>query len=161
MAEPRVRTRVLRRFARLVVLSGALVVAACGSVNLTPAPASPTDFAGLVGRLAVAKISVDQYVSGDAGCLDFDLVPTAISFHAQGLDQATPVKLYLYVFRNRASWDKLRATVATCAQSFVTDPGTFDEIDQSPYILAGQGPWAAQFKAALRTTLEIGAGTGG
>ena len=161
MADSPVSARLPGRLARLPILGVALLVAACGSINLTPAPASPTDFAGLVGRLAAAKVSVDQYVSGDAGCLDFDLVPTAISFHAVGLDQATPVKLYLYVFRDRASWDKLRGKIASCAQSFVTDPATFDEIDQSPYVLAGQGPWATQFKAAVRSTLEAAAGTGG
>jgi hypothetical protein len=138
-----------------------MLLAACGTINLTAPPASPTDFAGLVGRLAAAKISVDAYVSGDAGCADGDLVPSAISLHAQGLDQAAPVKLYLYVFRDGPAFERHRAQVGPCAERYVTDAATFEEIEQSPYVLAGQGPWPAQFKAALRSVLEIAAGTGG
>ena len=139
----------------------ALVVAGCGSIALTPEPATPTDFAGFVGRLAVAKISVDAYVSGDAGCTDQDMVQSSISFHAQGLDQAAPIKLYLYTFRDKAAYQKHLAQIGPCAASWVTDASTYDEIDQSPYILAGQGPWPTQFKTALRTTLAAAAGTGG
>ena len=46
-------------------------------------------------------------------------------------------------------------------QTFVTDPQTYEEIQQSPYVLAGQGPWAPEFEAAVRRTLEEAAGTGG
>jgi hypothetical protein len=42
----------------------------------------------------------------------------------------------------------------------VTDPQGFAEIEQSPYIVAGQGPWAPGFEAALRTVLVDAAGTG-
>ena len=31
---------------------------------------------------------------------------------------------------------------------------------ESPYVLAGQGPWAPSFEAALREALEVAAGTG-
>ena len=147
--------------ARLVLLAAPLLLAACGSITMSAPPATPTDFAGIVGRLAVAKISVDAYASGDAGCSDPDLVPSAISFHAQGLDQATPVKLYLYVFRDAGAFGKHLAQVGPCAAAWVTDPSTFDEIDQSPFVLAGQGPWSSKFKAALRSVLAAAAGTGG
>jgi hypothetical protein len=151
---------------RFVTLAGplaalALVVVACGIVSSSPPPATPTDFPGITGRLAAAQISVSAYRSGDAGCSDPDLVPAAISFHAAGLDQATPVTLYLYVFNNRAAWDRHRAQIGPCAQSYVTDPQTFGEIEQSPYIVAGQGPWAPGFEAALRKVLVNAAGTGG
>ena len=152
------------RRGRLCLLAAAvlsLVLAGCGPINLTAPPATPTNFAGLLGRLAVAKISVDAYVSGDAGCTDQDMVQSAISFHAQGLDQAAPIKLYLYIFRDDDAFKKHLAQVGPCAESWVTDPSTYDEIDQSPYVLAGQGPWPAQFKAALRATLDAAAGTGG
>ena len=76
--------------------------------------------------------------------------PTAISFDASGLDQPTPVRIYLYMFRNRATFERLRATVDACARSFVTDPETYESLEQSPYVIAGQGPWGPQFKAALR-----------
>jgi hypothetical protein len=104
---------------------------------------------------------LDDWVSGDAGCLDEDLTPASISFQARGLDQATPVKLYLYVFRNRAAWERHRDTIGPCAQAWVTDPATYEEVQESPYVLAGQGPWAPGFEEALRTVLEAAAGTGG
>ncbi len=133
----------------------------CGTIAMTEPAATPTGFPGLVGRLHAVQITVDDYVSGDAGCMDPDLVPAAISFHASGLDQATRVKLYLYVFRNRDAFGRHLAQVGPCAQAWVTDAQTYEEIDQSPYVLAGQGPWAPGFKAAMRTVLLQAAGTGG
>lgn len=138
-----------------------VVVAGCGSLMGTEPPATPTDFPGLTGRLKVAGVVLDDWVSGDAGCTDPDLVPASISFNAKGLDQATPVKIYLYVFRNRDAWERHRDAIGPCAQSWVTDPQTYEEIQQSPYVIAGQGPWAPEFEAALRAVLEAAAGTGG
>ncbi len=139
----------------------ALVVSACGTISSTAPPATPTDFPGLAGRFNAAGIEVSDWVSGDAGCTDPDLVPTAISFDARGVDQASDVRLYLYVFRNRAAFERLRDRIGPCAASFVTDAQAYEEIQQSPYVLAGQGPWAPDFEAAVRTTLEAAAGTGG
>ena len=99
-------------------------------------------------------------MSGDAGCEDADLRKTAIRFEARGLDQADPVRLYLYIFRNREAFERNRATVPGCAAAFVTDPDTFEQVEQSPYVVASQGPWAPGFEAALRATLEAAAGTG-
>lgn len=144
----------------VALVAVSLVLAGCGVISSSPPPATPTDFPGITGRLAAAKISVSAYRSGDAGCTDPDLVPAAISFHASGVDQATPLLLYLYVFNNRAAWERHRAQVGPCAQSYVTDPQTFGEIEQSPYIVAGQGPWAPGFEAALRQVLVDAAGTG-
>jgi hypothetical protein len=147
---------------RLVALiSVALVASACGSISLASPPPTPTDFAGLTGRLSVAGITVSDWVSGDAGCVNDLLRSAGISFKASGLDQATPVKIYLYTFRNRAAWDKHRADIGPCAQSFVSDAQTFAEIEQSPYVVAGQGPWATRFEATLRQVLVAAAGTGG
>ena len=139
----------------------AVVVVGCGTIVGTEPPATPTDFPGLTGRLKVAGITVDNWVSGDAGCSDGNLVPASISFSAQGLDQATPVKLYLYVFRNRDAWERHRDAIGPCAQNWVTDPQTYEELQESPYVLAGQGPWGPAFEAALRSTLAAAAGTGG
>ena len=61
-------------------------------------------------------LHVDNVVSGDAGCTDPVLAPTAIAFDASGLDQPTPVRIYLYVFRNRATFERLRSTVDACAR---------------------------------------------
>lgn len=139
----------------------ALVLGACGLVSSTPPPATPTDFPGLAGRFNAAGIVVSDWVSGDPGCADQDLVPTSIAFDARGLDQAADVHVYLYVFRNRASFERLRGLVGPCAAAFVTDADTYEEVQQSPYVLAGQGPWAPGFEAAIRRTLEEAAGTGG
>ena len=100
-------------------------------------------------------------MSGDAGCTDSVLTPTAIAFDARGLDQAEDVRIYIYIFRNRDAFERLRASVDTCAAAFVTDPGTFETAEESPYVLAGQGPWAPEFEAALRDALAEAAGTGG
>jgi len=88
------------------------------------------------------------------------LNPTAIGLDASGLDQADNVRLYLYIFRNRQVYERLRASVDECARSFVTDPETFESIESSPFVLAGQGPWAPEFKGALRDALTEASGTG-
>ncbi len=145
----------------LALVLTALVVSSCSTISSTAPPATPTDFPGLAGRFNAAGIEVSDWVSGDAGCTDPDLVPTAISFNARGVDQASDVRLYLYVFRNRSAFERLRDRIGPCAASFVTDAEAYEEIQQSPYVLAGQGPWAPDFEAAVRTTLEEAAGTGG
>jgi hypothetical protein len=151
-----------RSVARLLSAAAlTLAVAACGTISATAPPATPTDFPGITGRLSAAGISVGDFVSGDAGCEDPDLVKSAISLQAGGLDQAAPVKLYLYVFRDRAAFERHRAQVGPCAQAWVTDPATYEEIEQSPFVLAGQGPWGTAFEAALRSVMLQAAGTGG
>jgi hypothetical protein len=137
-----------------------LTVAACGAVSVTPPAPTPADFTGIATELTKRDLTLGRPVAGDAGCDDPELVPTAIGFDASGLDQAEPVRIHLYIFRNRASFEKLRASIDGCARSFVTDPETFESVEQSPYVVAGQGPWAPSFEAALRDALEVAAGTG-
>ena len=138
----------------------ALVVAACSLVETTPPPPTPADFQGIAGEFARRGLTIDHIVSGDAGCDDKVLSPTAIAFDAKGLDQPAAVRIYLYVFRNRATFERLRATIDSCARSYVTDPATYESAEQSPFVMAGQGPWGTQFEAVLRKGLEIAAGTG-
>jgi len=145
----------------MAAIGVAWVVAGCGAIPMTAPPATPTDFPGLAGRLNAAGIRVADFVSGDAGCDDPDLVPTAIRFAATGLDQTAPATLYLYVFRNRDAFERHRAAIGPCAAAYVEDPETFEQIEQSPYVVASQGPWAPEFEAALRRVLEAAAGTGG
>ena len=78
-----------------------------------------------------------------------------------GSTRRRTVRIHLYVFRNKAAWERHRDAIPGCAASFVTDPQTFEQVEQSPYIVASQGPWGADFEAALRRALEQGAGTGG
>jgi hypothetical protein len=127
---------------------------------VTPPAPTPADFPGIVTVLGQRSIVVGHTVSGDAGCDDRTLIPTAIAFDAHGLDQAVPVRIYVYIFRNRAAFERLRGTVDDCARSFVTDPATYESIAQSPYVMAGQGPWATEFKTAIMDALESAAGTG-
>jgi hypothetical protein len=138
-----------------------LALGACGVVSTTPPAATPADFPGITAELAVRGIQVNQFVSGEAGCDDPVLVPTAIAFDAKGLDQPEDVRIHIYIFRNRESFERLRASVDACAASFVTDPETYETLEESPFVLAGQGPWAPEFEAALREGLASAAGTGG
>lgn len=138
----------------------ALAVGACGTISTSAPAPTPADFQGIATELTKRGIAIDRIVSGDAGCVDPVLIQTAIGFDAGGIDQREPVRIYLYVFRNRDAFDRLRVSVDACAKSFVTDPETFETAEQSPYVVAGQGPWAQDFEAALRDALEVAAGTG-
>jgi hypothetical protein len=144
------------------MLGSAALVAGCGTISRTPPAPTPADFPGIAGILTQHGIHVDPgtIVSGDAGCDDVNLGKTAIGFDASGLDQATPVRIHVFIFRNRATYERLRATIDQCAASFVTDPETFESVETSPYVVAGQGPWAAAFKDNLRAAIAEAAGTG-
>ena len=138
----------------------ALLVVGCSYVETGPPVATPADFPGVAIEFQKRGLHVDDPVSGDAGCTDSVLTPTAISFTVSGMDQPTPVKVYLYVFRDRATYERLRSTVDGCARSYVTDPQTYEAVEQSPFVLAGQGPWGTNFEAALRDGITIAAGSG-
>ena len=87
-----------------------------------PLPISP----GSPPNSPATELGVNHFVSGDAGCADPVLAPTAIAFDAKGLDQTENVRIHAYIFRNREAFERLRATVDACAASFVTDPETFE-----------------------------------
>jgi len=142
----------------LLLLTGAL--AGCSVISATAPAPTPADFQGIASEIVRRGIAIDRLVSGDAGCDDPILNPTAIGFDARGHDQAETARLYLYIFRNRASFDRLRGSIDECARSFVTDAETFESIESSPFVLAGQGPWAPDFKATLREALTEASGTG-
>jgi hypothetical protein len=137
-----------------------LALSACGTISRSAPAPTPADFPGMAGELTQRGVRVDRIVSGDAGCDDPNLAKTAIGFDASGLDQATPVRIHVYIFRNRATFERRRSTVDACAATFVTDPETFESIDTSPYVAAGQGPWGTRFKDAIRAAITDAAGTG-
>jgi hypothetical protein len=141
-------------------LAVAGVLAAC-TTSSSPLAPTPADFVGITQVLRARGISVVDVVSGDAGCPGSDLAKAAISFRMSGLDQASPVVAYLYIFANQAAFERRASDVATCARSYVADPATLESIDVSPYVLAGQGPWAASLRAQLRAGLTLAAGNGG
>jgi hypothetical protein len=136
----------------LVAIVLATLAAACRATNAGPSP-SAVDFGGISADLSAAGIRVTNVVSGDAGCSDPALIPTAISFRASGLDQAAPVMAYLYIFGSQASYDRLRQSVDACAAAYVHDPQNLVSIDAAPYVLVGLGPWAPGFLAAARAAL--------
>ena len=144
----------------LVVLAAGVLLVGCGRATDLPSP-TPADFTGMRDLLSQAGIAVANVVSGDAGCPDASLAKTAIAFDASGLDQAQPVRIRVYVFRDRDTWQRLSASVATCARSYVTDPATYESLAPSPYVVSGQGPWAPGFAAALKTAFTAAAGSGG
>jgi len=150
-----------RPLALCFVLFAVFAVAACSFVETTPPAPTPADFQDTAIQLTQHGVALDRVVSGDAGCDDKVLSPTAIAFDASGLDQPTKVRMYLYIFRNREAFERLRASVDDCARNFVTDPETYESLEQSPFVIVGQGPWGPKFKAALRAGLEVAAGTGG
>ena len=151
---------------RVAVTTAALLfvaslgLAACGSISTTAPAPTPADFQGLATELTIRGVAIDDLVSGDAGCADKVLIPTAIGITADGLDQDEPVRIYLYIFRNREAFERLRATIDACARSYVRDAETFETVEQSPFVLAGQGPWAPKFEAAIREALLVAGGTG-
>ncbi|HEX6868515.1 MAG TPA: hypothetical protein VF119_06900, partial [Candidatus Limnocylindrales bacterium] len=107
----------------LLAVGAALLAGSCGTISTTPPAPTPADFQGIATELSKRRIAIDHIVSGDAGCTnDPVLIPTSIGLDVSGLDQAETVRIYLYVFRNRAAFERLRATVDDCARSFVTDP---------------------------------------
>jgi hypothetical protein len=135
-------------------------VAACGVVSTTPPAPTPADFQGIATEITKRGITIDRIVSGDAGCDDPVLIPTAIGFDATGHDQTATTRIRIYIFRNRNSYERLRTSVGMCARSFVTDAATFETIERSPFVVAAQGPWAPEFEGALREAIEVAAGTG-
>jgi hypothetical protein len=156
---------VKRRVAGALHVAAVLVVAAiaagCGALTVSPPVPGPESFPELSGQLGRLGVSIEDWTSGDDGCDDPTLAPTAIRFEAKGLDQPTPVTLRIYIFRNKDAWDKRQSDVDTCVAQWADDPATFEIVSTSPYILAGQGPWPPGFAGAVRAALMAAAGTGG
>jgi len=132
----------------------ALVAAACSAFTpRTPTPTATT-FAGIVAELALVGVGVKNVVAGDPGCDDQRLARTAISFDASGVDQAQLTRVHLYAFKDATAYDELRPVVDLCARSYVVDPAAYGTVNATPYVLAGPGPWAPDFRDALREALQ-------
>lgn len=136
-------------------------MAGCAALSGSEPAATPGDFQGIAGGFVQRGLTFDHIVSGDAGCNDVNLARTAIGLDARGLDQATPTRLYVYLFRDQAAFERLRQSVDTCAAAYATNPDTFESVEASPFVVAGSGPWAPQFRAAIRAAITEAAGTGG
>jgi hypothetical protein len=149
-------SRVSRGIAVVALLVG---LVGCG-LSTTPPPATPADFQGIAAELVKRGLRIEHLVSGDAGCDDITLERTAIGLDAVGLDQKSPTRLFIYIFRNRASFERLRQTVPGCARAYATDPDAFESIEASPFVVASAGPWAPEFRSAVRAAITEAAGTG-
>ena len=143
----------------IALVVGLALVAGCGLTSSPPAP-TPADFQGLAGELVKRGLRIENIVSGDAGCRDLTLKQTAIGLDASGLDQAAPTRLFIYIFRNRASYERLRQSVDDCVTWYALDQEAFESIETSPFVVASAGPWAPEFKAAVRAAITEAAGTG-
>ena len=121
----------------------ALLVAACGFVETGPPDPTPADFPGIAIEFQKRGLHVDDPVSGDAGCNDSVLAPTAISFDVSGEDQAdagqdVPVRLPEQGDVRTSPLDdrRLRALVRDRPRR----PTNRSSSRRS--CCAGQGPWA-------------------
>ena len=140
---------------------GAVLLAGCSALlQSAPAP-TPMDFPGIAGELANRGLVLDHISSGDDGCHDSTLTGTAIGFDASGLGVETPTRLRIYIFRTGDTYERRQADVDPCVAIWATDPATIEFIEAKPFVLAGQGPWPAAFKAAIREALMVAAGNGG
>lgn len=144
-----------------LLVATALLLTGCSAIlEASPEP-TPMDFPGIAGELANRGLELDAIASGDDGCGDPKLTPTAIGFDASGLGVEVPVRLRIFIFRTGDTYDRRRPDVDGCAAVLATDPATFELVDARPFVLAGQGPWPAAFKAAIREALAVAAGNGG
>lgn len=132
----------------------------CGLVTTSPPPPTPGDFQDIAAALVQRGVRIEHIVSGDAGCPYLALQRTAIGLDAFGLDQQTPARIYFYIFRDQAAFDRLRQAVDMCAQNYAADPETFESIEAPPFVAASAGPWAREFRAAVRAALASAAGAG-
>jgi hypothetical protein len=159
--QPRRAERSRERRLAFALLLLAVSLAGCSAILESPGPPDPEPFPGVASQLGRFGIDVQTWTSGDSGCDDSTLNPTAIRFTAAGLDQPTPLTLRIYIFGNRAAWDRRLADVDTCAGKWATDPASFQIVQTSPYVVAGQGPWPPKSSDALRKALTASAGNGG
>lgn len=150
-----------QRIALPCLLSAAFLLGGCAGLLQSPPVPDPEAFPGIYGQLGRFGVEVLNWTAGDPGCNDPELSPTSIRFEAKGLDQAAPILLRIYIFRNREAWDRRLADVDLCAAEWAVDPLTFELLQVSPYVVAGQGPWPPEFEAAIRQAIQEAAGNGG
>jgi hypothetical protein len=142
----------------LAVVAATVLVGCSGLIETRPTP-TPTDFGGIVAALGADGISIANPQSGDAGCSDANLIPTAIEFSATGLGVTTPIPIRIYIFGSDDAYQRRRSDVDACVARWATDPATFEMVDATPFVVAGQGPWPPGFKAAVQHALRVAAGT--
>src|SRR5258708_26360244 len=112
---PRLRSVAVRRRDPICLgIAICLLVAGCGAFTTSAPAATPAGFQGIASLLVQNGLKIDHIVSGDAGCDDLTLKRTAIALDASGLDQATPTRLYVYIFRHRPAFGLPPQPVGAC-----------------------------------------------
>lgn len=147
-----------RALRRAIVLAAVVLLAGCSDLGGAPPAPTPLDFPGIAGQLTLQGLVVAQPRSGDAGCNDPTLIPTAISFDLSGLGVTTPIRARVFMFADRSAYDRRRAAVDTCTAAWTTDPATVEFVNAPPFVLVVQGPIPTAFKAALVRALTTSAG---
>ena len=162
MRRPQLGPAVARTIlARALLALAALTFGGCSTLGgATPAP-TPQDFPGIADQLALQGLTVGQPRSGDPGCSDSTLAPTAIAFDLSGLGVTSPIRARVFLFADDAAYQRRRADVDTCTAAWATDPANVEFIDESPFVLVIQGPIPAPFKAAVVRALTTASGRGG
>ncbi|HEX7950031.1 MAG TPA: hypothetical protein VF494_06765 [Candidatus Limnocylindrales bacterium] len=134
-----------------------LLFAGCSALRGQAPEPTPLDFGGIAGQIALQGIAVDRPISGDAGCQDPTLIAPAVGLDVSGLGVASPLRARIYIFGDKAAYDRRRPAVDACVAAWATDPGTVEFVDASPFVLAIQGPVPAPFKSALVRALTTAA----
>ena len=142
-------------------LVAALVVGGCTALQGRPPEPTPLDFGGIATQLTLQGLTVARPISGDAGCADPTIIPTAIGFDLSSLGVEQPIRARVYIFGDRAAYERRRADVDRCVAAWATDPAAVEFVDGSPFVLVVQGPVPALFKSALGRAITTAAGNGG
>jgi hypothetical protein len=136
----------------------AVVLAGCSALQGRAPDPTPLDFGGIAGQIALQGIVVDRPISGDAGCTDPNLIPTAVGLDLSGLGVTAPIRARIYIFGSRDAFDRRRSDVDRCVAAWATDPGMIEFVDAPPFVLAVQGPVPPPFKSALVRAITAAAG---
>ena len=134
-----------------------LLVAGCSYVETTPPPPTPADFRGSpASSSSAASSSTASSRATPAATTRSSARPPSRSTR-RGSTRRPRSGSTCTSSGNRATFERLRATIDACARTYVTDPQTYESVEQSPFVMAGQGPWGR----AVRGGPAQGAGGGG
>jgi hypothetical protein len=142
-------------------VSLALLLVACQAND--PAAATPRDNAGVLEELARHGVTAVEQRSGDTGCGDASLVANAIHWRLRVGSDPTPRDVYLFRFKDRATFQQNAAVVEACRQAFEARSsragGVVDAVAISPWRAFGDG-WSPELQDSLTAALTLAAGNG-
>jgi hypothetical protein len=143
-------------------LAALLLVTACQAND--PAAATPRDAQGLLEELGRHGVTAVEQRGGDTGCADTSLEPNAVHWQLIVGGDPTPRDVYLFRFKDRATFTAGAAAVDACRAAFAARAdragGELEHLEISPWRVFGDG-WSAGLQDALRASLILAAGNGG